>query len=286
MGAMILNGRKLSDNLKLEFQKQTAELQTTYGRAPGLAMVLVGDHPASKIYVKNKIISCEKAGIVSLKIELPENTTESELETKLKELNRMDTMDGILLQLPLPSHLSETKMLQLIAPEKDVDCLGFVNQGKMFSGVGVVTPCTPQGIVSLLKENKIDLLGKECVVVGRSDIVGKPMAQLLVAENATVTICHSKTKDLNAHLSRADIVVLAAGKQALVKSSQLKKSAVVIDVGIHRTDQGLTGDVEYDQVEHLTAYSPVPGGVGPMTIAMLLKNCIELFKARMTLKLS
>ncbi len=247
---------------------------------PKLVVVLVGEDSASKIYVKNKVKMCEKIGIQSEVIHLLENTTEKELLKILEEKNNDTLVNGILVQLPLPKHISEEKILNAINPIKDVDCFHPVNVGNLYLGQGIFMPCTPFGIISLLEKYDIDITGKNAVVLGRSNIVGKPMAQLLLQKNATVTICHSKTQNLKEVVSSADIVIVAIGKPKFITKDFIKKDAVVIDVGIHRDENNkLCGDVDFEDVLPLVSkITPVPGGVGPMTIATLLRNCLLAYK--------
>jgi len=242
----------------------------------GLAVILVGEDPASQVYVRNKGKACEELGILSETIRLPENTTQKELENLIDKLNQDDRMDGILVQLPLPRHLDEAAVLRKIIPEKDVDGFHIENAGKLFTGQTGVTACTPKGIMHMLKKGNVPLSGKEAVVIGRSNIVGKPIAMLLLNENCTVTICHSRTQDLAAHTKNADILVAAVGKAKFVTADMVKPGAAVIDVGINRVDGKVVGDVDYAEVEKIAGYiTPVPGGVGKMTIGMLTENTIE-----------
>ena len=237
----------------------------------------MGENPASQVYVRNKIKACEEAGIRSIEKRLPESTSEEDLLNLVRSLNEDPSVDGILVQLPLPKHISDLKVIDTISPDKDVDGFHPRNVGALVTGEDGFVSCTPAGIIQLLKRSNIDIDGKECVVVGRSNIVGKPMAILLLRENATVTICHSHTKDLKEVCKRADILVAAIGKPKFFNREYIKEGAVVIDVGIHRNEQNkLCGDVRYEEVaEKASAITPVPGGVGPMTIAMLMSNCVE-----------
>ena len=241
-----------------------------------LAVVLVGDDPASAVYVGNKKKACEFCGVKSVSHELPAATTEEELLNLVAELNMDDSINGILVQLPLPSHIDEDKVIRAISPDKDVDGFHPENVGKLSIGQPGFLSCTPAGIIQLLKRSNVDMDGKNCVIIGRSNIVGKPMALLMLRENATVTVCHSHTKDLKEVCKRADILIVAIGKPMMIDSSYVKEGAVVIDVGIHRKDDGkLCGDVDFDDVApHTSKITPVPGGVGPMTIAMLMNNCV------------
>ena len=248
-----------------------------YGRVPHLVVVRVGEDPASVVYVRNKAKACEACGIRNTTIVLPEETSESALLEKVRSLNADDSVDGILVQLPLPGHISEARVIETIAREKDVDGFHPMNVGALCIGEKGFVSCTPAGIIQLLKRSNIDIEGKECVVVGRSNIVGKPMAMLLLRENGTVTVCHSRTKNLKEVCKRADILIAAVGKPKMIDASYVKEGAVVIDVGIHRNENGkLCGDVDFESVEPIcSAITPVPGGVGPMTIAMLMNNYVE-----------
>lgn len=277
----IIDGKKISDEIKAEVRQQVEELKDQ-GIEITLAVIQVGNNPASSVYVRNKKKACELVGIRSLSYELPEETTQEELLELIRELNERADVDGILLQLPLPKHMDEDKMLLAISPMKDVDGFHPMNVGSLFVGKPGFLPCTPAGIVELLKRIGVEIAGRECVIIGRSNIVGKPMAHLLLAENGTVTIAHSKTADLKAVASRADILVVAVGRPKMITADYVKEGAVIIDVGINRNqDNKLCGDVDYEDVfEKCSAITPVPGGVGPMTIAMLMKNCLESAKSR------
>lgn len=273
--AVILSGKELSLNLEHEQVERVKTLKDR-GIHPGLAVVLVGDDPASQIYVRNKGTACENIGIYSKTIRLPENCLQDELEKTIDGLNEDPKINGILVQLPLPKHMDEGAALARIKPEKDVDGFHLINAGKLFTGQSGVIPCTPKGIMYMLKHAKIDLKGKEAVVLGRSNIVGKPVAMLLMNEHCTVTICHSRTNDLASHTRRADILIAAIGKPYFVTADMVKPGAVVIDVGINRVDGKLMGDVDFDAVEKIAGYiTPVPGGVGKMTISMLMENTLE-----------
>lgn len=251
-------------------------------KAPGLAVVLVGADPASQVYVRNKVKTCESLGMKSFRFDLPDTTTEAELLKKVQDLNRDSNVHGILVQLPLPKHIDEVKVLETIAPSKDPDGLTYENLGLLWGGRTRVAPCTPSGVMAIFEHYKIPLAGRYAVVVGRSNIVGKPMAQLLLDANATVTICHSKTNDLISFTREADIVVVAAGRPRFLGKEAFQPGAVVVDVGIHRPDDGpfagkLCGDVRYEELEgHVQAATPVPKGVGPMTIQMLMENTLQL----------
>ena len=273
--AKIIDGKAISQAVKDEIKARTAELSAK-GIEACLAVILVGEDPASQVYVKNKKKACEYCGIKSLSYELPADTTEEKLLELIAELNERSDVNGILVQLPLPKGIDEDRVLDAISPDKDVDGFHPVNVGKLSIGKKGFVSCTPAGVIQLLKRSGIEISGKECVVVGRSNIVGKPMSMLLLQENGTVTVCHSRTKDLKEVTKRADILVVAIGKPKFIDASYVKDGAVVIDVGIHRQDDGkLCGDVDYASVEPVaSAITPVPGGVGPMTIAMLMYNCL------------
>ena len=274
--AKIIDGKAISLAVKDEIKAKTEELAAK-GITVTLAVILVGEDPASQVYVKNKKKACEYCGIRSLSYELPADTTEEKLLELIEELNTRDDVNGILVQLPLPSGINEDRVLDAISPLKDVDGFHPVNVGKLSIGKKGYVSCTPAGVIQLLKRSGIEISGKECVVVGRSNIVGKPMAMLLLRENGTVTVAHSRTSDLREVTKRADILVVAIGKPKFIDATYVKDGAVVIDVGIHRNEDGkLCGDVDYDSVEPVaSAITPVPGGVGPMTIAMLMYNCLS-----------
>lgn len=271
--AQIIDGKSVSGKLMDTIAVQTSAMDTP----PGLAVILVGDDPASHVYVANKIKACAKTGIRSTEHRLPENATEQDIETLIQSLNADPSVDGILLQLPLPRGLDSDRLIQLIAPEKDVDGLTIPNIGKLVAGLDGLVPCTPQGSMLLIKEVCPDLTGKNAVVIGRSLLFGKPMAQLLLAANATVTTAHSKTANLAEVCRSADILVAAVGRPKMVKADWVKPGAIVIDVGINRLDTGkLCGDVDFDDVSKIAgAITPVPGGVGPMTIACLMANTLK-----------
>lgn len=272
----IIDGKKISQEIKDELREKMAELRQK-GESRCLAVIQVGDDPASSVYVNNKKKACEYIGIDSESYHLPEETTEKELLELIDGLNRKPEVNGILVQLPLPKQIDEDKILLAISPEKDVDGFHPVNVGNLSIGRPGFVSCTPAGVIQLLKRAGIEIEGKECVVLGRSNIVGKPMAMLLLRENGTVTVCHSRTKDLKEITKRADILVAAIGKPKFIDADYVKEGAVVIDVGIHRNENGkLCGDVDFESVApHCAAITPVPGGVGPMTIAMLMNNCVE-----------
>lgn len=274
--AQIIDGKAISAQIKDELKEKVA-LMKAEGKSVALAVVLVGSDPASCVYVRNKKNACEYIGIESLSYEMPEETTQEELMALIDKLNKDDKVNGILVQLPLPSHLDEDAVVKAIVPEKDVDGFHPESVGRLSIGQKGFVSCTPAGVIQLLKRSGVEIEGKECVVVGRSNIVGKPMAMLLLRENGTVTITHSRTKDLKEVTRRADILVAALGKPRFITEEYVKEGAVVIDVGIHRMENGkLCGDVDFDSVvDKVSAITPVPGGVGPMTIAMLMNNCVE-----------
>lgn len=278
---MLLDGKKVSARIKDELKAEVAELKEQ-GICPGLAVVIVGDDPASRVYVNSKKKSCEELGIYSEEYALSAETSEAELLELIEKLNKDEKLSGILVQLPLPGHINEEKIINAIAPEKDVDAFHPVNVGKIMVGNYDFVPCTPAGVMELIKESGIEIAGKECVVVGRSNIVGKPQAMLLLHQNGTVTICHSKTKNLKETVKRADIVVAAVGRPKFITADMIKPGAVVIDVGINRiAPKTLVGDVDYEECAKIAgAITPVPGGVGPMTIAMLMKNTVKAAKVQ------
>lgn len=277
--AMIIDGKAISLQIKDELKEKAAQMKAE-GTEVTLAVIQVGDNPASCVYVRNKKKGCEYIGIGSLSYELPEETTQEELLALIEELNERKDVNGILVQLPLPKHIDEDTVIKAIAPCKDVDGFHPQSVGALCIGQPGFVSCTPAGIIQLLKRSGIEIAGKECVVLGRSNIVGKPMSLLLLRENATVTIAHSRTKNLQEVTKRADILIVAVGRPKMVTKDYIKEGAVVIDVGINRdADNKICGDVDYDDVAPLcSAITPVPGGVGPMTIAMLLNNCIESVK--------
>lgn len=272
----IIDGKKISQEIKDELKEKAALLKER-GESRCLAVIQVGNDPASSVYVNNKKKACEYIGIESLSYELQEDTAEEELLKLIGELNENSRVSGILVQLPLPKHINEDKVLLSISPKKDVDGFHPVNVGNLSIGRPGFVSCTPAGVIQLLKRSGIEIQGRECVVLGRSNIVGKPMAMLLLRENGTVTVCHSRTKDLKEITRRADILVVAIGRPKFIDESYVKEGAVVIDVGIHRDENNkLCGDVDFDRVApHCSAITPVPGGVGPMTIAMLMANCVS-----------
>jgi len=276
---MIIDGKKASALLREKLKEKVSKLKSTYNAVPGLTVILVGEDPPSKIYVKNKEKSAIEVGINSEVIRYPDNVEEKVVLNKIKELNKNEKVSAILVQLPLPKHIDKRKVIETIDPKKDVDGFHPVNVGNLSSGYDSTIPCTPLGCYLLIKDTENNLNGKHAVIIGRSNLNGKPMTQLLLKENCTVTITHSKTKDLKAECKRADIIVAAVGRAKLVKADWVKKDAIVIDVGINKTDSGLVGDVDFDEVSKIAkAITPVPGGVGPMTIACLLSNTVECFK--------
>ena len=276
----IIEGKKVSAQVKEQVKIQTQKLKDEHGITPGLAVVIVGDDPASRVYVNNKKKACEFVGFKSEEYALPEKTTQDELLSLVKTLNKKEDINGILVQLPLPKHLDDKAVIEAISPLKDVDAFHAVNVGKIMLGEYDFLPCTPAGVMEMLHYYDIDVSGKNCVVIGRSNIVGKPMAMLLLHENGTVTICHSKTKNLSQICSRADILVAAVGKPKFITAEMVKDGAVVIDVGMDRDENGkLCGDVDFENVKNKCSYiTPVPGGVGPMTIATLMKNTLKAAK--------
>ena len=278
--AKIIDGKAISAQIRAELKAETEEFVKSTGIRPGLAVIIVGNDPASQVYVRNKRRACEEVGYYSEAYELPENTTQDELNALVDRLNADKKIHGILCQLPLPKHLDENEVILRIDPKKDVDAFHPYNVGKIMIGDYAFLPCTPAGVMALLERSGIEISGKECVVVGRSNIVGKPQAMLLLHANGTVTVCHSRTKDLTEVCRRADILVAAIGKADFFTGDMVKEGAVVIDVGMNRrTDGKLTGDVDFASVEPKASYiTPVPGGVGPMTITMLMKNTLTSAK--------
>ena len=275
MAAEILDGKVMSEKLRAEIAERVTALKEK-GITPGLAVILVGNDPASEIYVRNKGKGCKEVGMYSRTIRLPEDTTQEELNSEIEKLNADSAIHGVLVQLPLPKHLDEQEVLTKILPEKDVDGFHLINAGHMLTGTEGVVACTPRGALHMIKSTGVNLSGKEAVVIGRSNIVGKPMAMLLLKENCTVTICHSRTQNLAEHTRRADILVAAVGKAGFVTADMVKPGAIVIDVGINRVDGKVKGDVDFDAVKEVAGWiTPVPGGVGKMTITMLLMNTVE-----------
>ncbi len=279
MAAKIIDGKSISKKVKEEIKSEVQKLREK-GVVPKLTVILVGDDPASQVYVRNKEKSASQVGIISETIRLPESTKESELLELVKRLNDDPEVDGILVQLPLPEHISKDSVIETISPDKDADGFHPYNLGRLLAGIPSVIPCTPNGIMRMIDEIGFELKGKNAVVVGRSVIVGKPVAQLLLARHATVTICHSRTKNLEFYTKNADVLVVAVGKPEIISGSHIKDGAVVIDVGINRRDDGkLVGDVHFESAKEVASWiTPVPGGVGPMTVAMLLYNTVYLAK--------
>lgn len=274
--AVIIDGKKIAQDIRQEVAEGVEKLQAEKGITPGLAVVIVGEDPASLVYVRGKEKACEEAGIYSEKHALTESVSEEELLTLIEKLNKDPKIHGILVQLPLPKHINEAKVLDAIVPAKDVDGFHPVSVGNLFIGKPIFLPCTPHGIIELLKRSNVVIAGQNAVVVGRSNIVGKPVAMMLLHENATVTICHSKTKDLAAETRRADILIAAVGSPELIRADMVKDGVAVIDVGVNRVNDKLVGDVAFDEVsKKASAITPVPGGVGPMTIAMLMQNTLK-----------
>jgi len=276
---ILIDGKKVAAELREELKQEVAELKTKYNKVPGLTVILIGDMAPSQIYVRNKEKSANEVGLKSEVIKYPDTVEEKTVLEKIEELNKDETISGILVQLPLPKHIDKQKVIETIAPSKDVDGFHPMNVGNLSSGYESSVPCTPLGCYLMIKKIEPNLSGKKAVIVGRSNLNGKPMTQLLLKENCTVTITHSRTKDLKAECLEADIIVAAVGIPELVKGDWVKKDAIVIDVGINKTENGLVGDVAFDEVSKVAkALTPVPGGVGPMTIACLLKNTVECFK--------
>ena len=276
---ILIDGKKAAAELREELKQEVADLKTKYNKVPGLTVILIGDMAPSQIYVRNKEKSAIEVGLKSEVIKYPDTVEEKIVLEKIEELNNDETVSGILVQLPLPKHIDKQKVIETIAPSKDVDGFHPMNVGNLSSGYESSVPCTPLGCYLMIKKIEPNLSGKKAVVVGRSNLNGKPMTQLLLKENCTVTITHSRTKDLKAECLEADIIVAAVGIPELVKGDWVKKDAIVIDVGINKTENGLVGDVAFDEVSNVAkALTPVPGGVGPMTIACLLKNTVECFK--------
>ena len=274
--AEIISGKECSEKVRGEIAADVEKFKRRYGYVPGLTVIIVGENPASVVYVRNKKKACINVGMNSEVIELPESTSEEQLLSYIDKLNDDKSVHGILVQLPLPSHINEEAVINRISPEKDVDAFHPVNVGKVMTGNFSFVPCTPAGVMEMLKYKGISITGKHCVIIGRSTIVGKPQAMLMLKENATVTVCHSKTRNLSEITRTADIIVAALGRAKFVKADMVKEGAIVVDVGINRMSDGkLCGDVDFESVEPVASYiTPVPGGVGPMTITMLLKNTL------------
>ena len=279
----IIDGKKTAAIIRQELKDQVTALTARHGRAPGLAVILVGDHPASQVYVRNKERACEDVGIISKGFRLPADIPQPQLEDTITFLNSDPTIDGILLQLPLPKGLDSQRCLDLVDPSKDVDGFHPVNMGRLALGLPCLRSCTPAGIMTLMERHGIEVSGKKAVVIGRSNIVGKPLALMLLQKNATVTICHSRTRDIAGEVRSADIVLAAVGIPKFVTRDMVKPGAVVIDVGINRTEAGLVGDCDFAGLQDVaSAMTPVPGGVGPMTIAQLLVNTLEAYVEHVT----
>ena len=278
----IIDGNKIAKDIRLRVREEALALKEKTGLVPGLAVILVGEDPASQVYVGRKAKACEEVGFLSREYRLSADATEADLLKLIHDLNGDESIHGVLVQLPLPKHIATDKIIAAIDPHKDVDGFHPYNVGGLVTGSPLFIPCTPRGIMELIARTGLELSGKEAVVVGRSNIVGKPMALLLLTQNATVTMCHSKTKDLPAVTSRADVLIAAIGKARMITANMVKEGAVVIDVGVNRLDTGkLAGDVAFDEVAPKASYiTPVPGGVGPMTIAMLMKNTLDAAKMK------
>ncbi len=284
MAAQLIDGKALSAAVKEKLRQKTEELKAA-GITPGLAVILVGEDPGSQIYVRNKEKACQETGIASTVLRLPATTTQQELEGLIRRFNEDENIDGILVQVPLPGHMDEAAALSLIRPEKDVDGFHVVNMGRLFGGMDTIVACTPKGVMEMIRSTGVSPSGKEAVVVGRSNNVGKPIAMLLMQENATVTVCHSRTRDLAAHTRRADILVAAVGRPKFITGDMVKPGALVIDVGINRVDGKVVGDVDFEAASQAAGYiSPVPGGVGLMTVAMLMANTLQIASARLAAK--
>lgn len=283
MAAQILDGKSIAADIKAHLKSEVEALVAAGKRRPGLAVILVGDNPASQVYVRNKRSSCEQAGFLSELIELPESTTLEELLSRIDSLNNDDAIDGILVQLPLPEHIDEHAVIEHIAIEKDVDGFHPYNVGRLVLRTPLLRPCTPRGVMTMLERTGQDLVGKDAVIIGQSNIVGRPMALELLAARCTITVCHSKTKDLEEKVRNADILVAAVGVPRFVPGEWIKPGALVIDVGINRLDDGtLCGDVDFESAKQNADWiTPVPGGVGPMTVATLLENTFQAYKYRM-----
>ena len=279
MAARIIDGKRIAAEVREEIRQRVQQVGDLKGKVPGLAVVLVGDDPASSAYVRSKTKACQEAGILSRQLTPPGNIAQTELVRIVQDLNRDPEIHGILVQLPLPKHLGERAILEAVDPAKDVDGFTFSNIGRLVENQARFVPCTPAGILELLDRERIEIAGRHAVVVGRSEIVGKPVAMLLLHRNATVTICHSRTADLTAETRRADILVAAVGRPRLIRGDMIKPGAVAVDVGINRIDGKLVGDVDFESVLPVaSALTPVPGGVGPMTVAMLLRNTLRAFE--------
>ena len=277
---ILLDGKKTAASTRAKLKGKIAALEAEFNRTPGLAVILVGNDPGSQVYVRNKEKACTELGIRSTMLKFTADISQNELEAKIRELNADDAIDGVLLQLPLPAGLNSQRCLDLILPEKDVDGFHPANVGCLTLGLPGLQSCTPAGVMTLLEEYDLDVAGKKAVVIGRSNIVGKPLALMLLQKNATVTICHSRTQDLKSEVLQADFVFAAVGIAKFITGDMLKKGAVVVDVGMNRTDEGLCGDCDFDSLSEIaSAMTPVPGGVGPMTIAQLMVNTVQAFES-------
>lgn len=287
MSAAIINGKEIASAIELEIAGELKKIKRDTGKEAGLAVILVGDDPVSAVYVRNKKKACLEIGIRSSEYHLPKETSQETLLSLIGSLNNNPEIHGILVQLPLPHHIESNKIIEAVEPDKDVDGFHPVNVGKLVANTASLISCTPLGVITLLDKIKIPIEGKKVVIVGRSNIVGKPAALLFLHRNATITVCHSKTKNLSDYTNRADILVAAIGKPAFIKADMVKKGAVVIDVGINRDEAGLIGDVDFQEVKERASYiTPVPGGVGPMTIAMLMQNTLIAFKNTLNKKIN
>lgn len=279
MTAELLDGKKTASLVRERIAEEVERLKAEGKGVPGLAVVIVGENPASKVYVGQKEKACKAVGFNSILHRLPGDTTQEDLLALVEEMNHDPEIDGILVQLPLPRHMDSDSIIAAIRPEKDVDGFHPINMGKLVTGLKGTEPCTPKGIMYILNEYGIELEGKRAVVLGRSNIVGKPIAHMLMAKNATVTVCHSRTKDMASYTREADVIVAAVGKPKFLTADMVKEGAVIVDVGINRMDSGLVGDVDFEALKEKASFiTPVPGGIGPMTIAMLLQNTLEAFK--------
>lgn len=279
MAAQILDGKEVAKKVRAQVRREAKAFAEQTGCTPCLAVIIVGEDPASQIYVKNKKLACEKCGFLSREYALPETTTQEELIDLIRTLNSDDEVNGILVQQPLPKHMNVSEINNIIDPDKDVDAFHPVNTGKIMIGDAGLLPCTPAGILEMLDAYEIPIEGRECVVVGRSNLVGKPASLLMLSRNATVTMCHSRTRDLAEVTRRADILIVAIGRARMITADMVKPGAVVIDVGVNRTEDGIFGDVDFDPVSEIASYiTPVPGGVGRMTIAMLMRNTLTAAK--------
>lgn len=275
----IIDGKKIASEINEDAKKEVEKLKAKYNQFPCLATVVVGKDESSKLYVKKRGKICEKIGVISKVYDLPEDSEENNVLELIGKLNNDENVHGIIVQLPLPKHIDKRKISEAVSPEKDVDCLNPLNIGGLVSGDEAVAPCTPKAVIAILEKSGIKIKGKNVVIVGRSRIVGRPLALMLINRDATVTICHTKTKNLKEHTRKADILIAAAGSPGLIKKDMVKENAVVIDVGINVVNNNIVGDVDFENVKNKTAFiTPVPGGVGPVTVAMIMKNTVEVFK--------